>query len=622
MPKLDSLKLTGADILVRKLVEQGVDTVFCITGAGNLAIVDAIVRDGSIKIIYSHHEQSAVMEAQGYSRITNKVSVALVTTGGGVANTLTGVLSAYLDSIPVILISGNESSFHCENYENLRAYGVQGFDSVGVFKKITKIATRILDVNEITKVFDEAWSYSLNDRRGPVLIDFPMDLQRKVVETDETFIISMPKQSVGQENLDQEIIQKIDLLSKKINQAARPILYIGNGCRSNETMEILQKLIRKEKIPFALSWSALDLISSKHPLNIGRVGIYGDRATNILLQKSDLVISIGTRLAIPQVGYDKEDFGRNAEKWVVEIDPTECEKFKATNWNILNMNVSDFLQQFLKVREIENSTKNYAEWLTEIDNIWNSLPRMEQIGPEMASSLYVHSANVIKSINQQAEDNAVITTDVGAGLLTGHYVFEPDKNQRFFTSQGLGEMGFGLPSAIAAYFADKSRQLICLNTDGGIMFNLQELQVVKDHKIPIKLFVFNNDGYSMIRISQENLFAGRLAGSGTTSGIGFPEFENIAKTFGLKYLKVASKEKIDSTIEESFSMNAGVLIEVIMSPLQKYLPRLSTSKTNDGMLISPPIEDLDPLLSLDDLERYLGYKAHRNSYIARGIKYV
>jgi acetolactate synthase-1/2/3 large subunit len=286
------------------------------------------------------------------------------------------------------------------------------------------------------------------------------------------------------------------------------------------------------------------------------------------------------------------------------------------------MNASDFLKQFLKVREKENSIKSYTEWLTEIDNIWNSLPRMDQIGPEMDSSRYVHSANVIKSINKQAEDNAVITTDVGAGLLTGHYVFEPDKKQRFFTSQGLGEMGFGLPSAIGAYFADKSRQLICLNTDGGIMFNLQELQVVKDHKIPIKLFVFNNDGYSMIRISQENLFAGRLAGSGTTSGIGFPEFENIAKTFGLKYLKVASQEEIDSTIEDSFNINTGVLIEVIMSPSQKYLPRLSTSKTNDGTLVSPPIEDLDPLLSLGDLERYLGCKAHRNSYLARGIEYV
>ena len=622
MPELDSMKLNGADILVRKLIEHGVDTIFCITGAGNLAIVDAIVREGSIKIIYSHHEQSAVMEAQGYSRITNKISVALVTTGGGVANTLTGVLSAYLDSIPVLLISGNESSFHCENYQNLRAYGVQGFDSVGVFKKITKFANRILTVNEITNVFDNAWFCSLTDRKGPVLIDFPMDLQRKEIEAENNSDVHILEQAAGQEFFDKELISKIDLLSKKLTKAQKPILYIGNGCRDYETMEILLKLLQKENIPFALSWSALDLISSKHPLNMGRIGIYGDRATNILLQKSDLIISIGTRLAIPQVGYDKEDFGRNAEKWVVDIDPTECEKFKATKWNILNMSAKEFLKQFLRVREKEKFTEPFSDWLTEIDNIWKALPRIEQIGPQVDSTEYVHSAKVIKSINNQAENNAVITTDVGAGLLTGHYVFEPDKNQRFFTSQGLGEMGFGLPGAIGAYFADKSRQLICLNTDGGIMFNLQELQVVKDHSIPIKLFIFNNDGYSMIRISQENLFAGRLAGSGTTSGIGFPKFEDIANTFELKYLRVASAEKIDSTIKESFSINAGVLIEVVMSPSQKYLPRLSTSKTSSGTLISPPIEDLDPLLSLQDLEKYLGYKAHHNSYLARGIDYV
>lgn len=621
--KRDSLKIfTGADLLVKHLKNKEVQVIFCITGAGNLAIVDAIVRDGTIKLVYSHHEQSAIMEAQGYSRVTGKVGVTLVTTGGGVANTLTGVLSAYLDSIPVMLISGNESSFHCENYENLRAYGVQGFDSVGVFKKITKFASRILALNEITKVFDDAWSCSLTDRKGPVLIDFPMDLQRKVIESENTSIMPVPKQSQEQASLSEGIIEEIDLLSKKLSQAQRPILYIGNGCRDKQTLDLLTELLQKENIPFALSWSALDLITSEHPLNIGRIGIYGDRATNILLQKSDLVISLGTRMAIPQVGYDKEDFARNAEKWVVEIDETECEKFKETSWKILNTSVVNFLKQFSKARKVENASKSFTEWLSEIESTWNSLPRMKQIGSKVDSLDHVHSADVIKSINLQAEEDAVITTDVGAGLLTGHYIFEPKGKQRFFTSQGLGEMGFGLPSAIGAYFADSSRQLICLNTDGGIMFNLQELQVINDHKIPIKLFIFNNDGYSMIRISQENLFAGRLAGSGKTSGIGFPKFEDIAKTFGLKYLKIDSEKEIDSKIKESFKTDVGVLIEIIMLPTQKYLPRLSTSKTSDGTLVSPPIEDLDPLLPLEDLERYLGYKAHPNSYLARGIEYV
>ena len=621
MPQIESNNLNGADLLVRKLIESGIDTIFCITGAGNLAIVDAIVRDGTIKMVYSHHEQAAVMEAQGYSRVTNKISLALVTTGGGIANTLTGVLSAYLDSVPVLIISGNESSFHCENYSNLRAYGVQGFDSVEVFKKVTKYSNRILSTNEIIPKIEEALTICLSQRQGPVLIDFPMDLQRKnvtseqLIQTDKRIEQSVPK------SLDEIPVTELRLLSEKLAQAERPILLIGNGCRDSETRSLVLNFIEKESIPFSLSWSAIDLISSEHPLNIGRIGIYGDRATNILLQKSDLLISLGSRLAIPQVGYDKADFGRRAEKWIIEIDPTECQKFEETNWHILNTSALNFLIEFQKITNNQEDFGKYDNWLKEIEITWDSLPRMKQIGKKVDSTKYVHSADVIKQINLLAEKNAVITTDVGAGLLTGHYVFEPSGNQRFFTSQGLGEMGFGLPGAIGAYFADMNRQLICLNTDGGIMFNLQELQLIRDHEIPIKLFVFNNEGYSMIKISQENLFSGRLAGSDIHSGVGFPKFQDIAKTFDLKYLRIESETEIELKIKESFKSEQAVLIEVVMSPAQKYLPRLSTSKTSDGSLISPPLEDLDPLLSIEQLEKLLGSKAHKNSYLARGIDY-
>ena len=621
MLEVKSNNLNGADLLVLKLLKYGIDTVFCITGAGNLAIVDAIVREGSIKMIYSHHEQAAVMEAQGYSRLTNKMSVALVTTGGGIANTLTGVLSAFLDSVPVLIISGNESSFHCENYANLRAYGVQGFDSVEVFKKVTKSSDRIQSTNEIIPKLEEALASSFTERRGPVLLDFPMDLQRKNVSSDDFAKLENYVEFPPSKLLFEVFKNELALLSEKLLRAERPIVYIGNGCRDNSTLISVLEFIEKESIPFALSWSAIDLISSEHPLNIGRIGIYGDRATNILLQKSDLVISLGTRLAIPQVGYDKIDFGRKAEKWVIEIDPTECEKFNETNWRVLNTSVLNFLQNFLQIRNFEHDSHKYDTWMNEIANTWLSLPRMEQVGMKVDSSNQVHSAEVIRQINLLADKNAVVTTDVGAGLLTGHYVFEPNGIQRFFTSQGLGEMGFGLPSALGAYFADMKRQLICLNTDGGIMFNLQELQLVNDHKIPIKLFVFNNEGYSMIKISQENLFSGRLAGSDISSGVGFPVFEDIAKTFGLKYVRIESEFDIETKIKESFEADEAVLIEVVMSPLQKYLPRLSTSKKNDGTLISPPLEDLDPLLSLENLEQLLGYKAHENSYLARGLDY-
>ena len=290
---------SGADILVNELVLHGVDTIFAITGAGNLAIIDAVARDGRISLIYSHHEQAAVMEAQGYSRVTNRLGVALVTTGGGTSNAVTGMLSAYLDSIPVLLISGNESSFHCANPYQLRAYGVQGFDSCSVLAPVSKKTTRISRVEEVSRVIQESMAVSLQDRQGPTHIDFPMDLQRKGVEGTglEGYVQSgKPVARIDSLNLER--------LAKEISEAKSPLLYFGNGIRSENSRILAEKLINKTGIPFITSWSAIDLFPESNKLNIGRVGIYGDRHANILLQKSDLVVALGTRLAIPQIGYD------------------------------------------------------------------------------------------------------------------------------------------------------------------------------------------------------------------------------------------------------------------------------------------------------------------------------
>jgi acetolactate synthase-1/2/3 large subunit len=620
---LDREKYNGADQLIACFKEHNVDVIFCISGAGNLAVIDAIMREGSIQLIYSHHEQAAVMEAQGYSRISGKPGVVLVTTGGGAANTLTGILSAYLDSVPVIVISGNESSFHCENHSNLRAYGVQGFDSVEVMKPVTKFAVRIKDVSRIKSEFDLAWNSSISGRMGPSFVDFPLDLQRRKVDIAATDSVSL-KTNYNLLQSGKEIAKtEIEALRRDVASAERPLLYLGNGCRGTNELAKLQEIISVLEIPFCLSWSAADLLPSDHKLNMGRIGIYGDRAANILLQKADLIICLGTRLAIPQIGYDKSDFGRSATKWIIEIDPTECDKFKDTNWHILNCSTLDFLLRTNLVDISTTNKKKWREWIDDINQIWTKLPRLAQVGPTPHESYdVVHSAQVIDYLNTVLDDNAVVVTDVGAGLLSGHYAFAPRSKQRLFTSQGLGEMGFGLPGAIGAHFAAPNRQLVCLNTDGGIMFNLQELQVVREHRIPLKLFIFNNDGYSMIKISQQNLFEGRMSGSGVDSGISFPSFEIIAEAFGLQYVRIENESDMHDKLPLLLQNSAPVLVEILMSPSQKYLPRLSTSKQEDGTLVSPPLEDLDPLLPLNELEKFLGYQAHENSYRARGIPYA
>lgn len=605
---------SGADYLVDILIKNGVEVVFCITGAGNLAIVDAIVRSQEIKLVYSHNEQAAVMEAQGYSRVSSKIGVALVTTGGGTSNAITGVLSAFLDSIPILIISGNESSFHCIDDKNLRAYGVQGFDSVSVFKTITKNTRRVINLGDLYSIVQSAITMAVSTRMGPTHIDFPMDLQRKKIGIDDLneSIFNVDNNRSGFEH-------KIGIFAKNLisnfKNSSRPIIYIGNGCRSDDIKTILRQIVDKYQIPFFLSWSAIDLFPGNHPLNMGRIGIYGDRAANIALQKSDLLLCLGTRLAIPQVGYDINDFGRNSTKWVVDIDQNECEKFSNTDWNILNCDVLDLLT--IMKAELEDSQfqlHKFTEWTNDLENIWEKLPRINQTGPRQKTEHpTVHSADVLKILNSKYNEDAIIVTDVGAGLLTGHYMFEARGTQRFFTSQGLGEMGFGLPAAIGAYFAAPNRQLVCLNTDGGIMFNLQEMQLISEHAIPLKLFIFNNNGYAMIKISQNNLFESRLAGSTSTTGISFPSFRELAGLFKLSYYKIDKIEKLSGEFNELFTNKNPVLFEVVMDENQKYLPRLATSKSDDGSLISPPLEDLDPLIELSTLEKLLNSASHDSS---------
>lgn len=606
--------ISASDFLVQYLCEKSVDTIFSISGAGNLAILDAIGRAQRIKVIFSHHEQAAVMEAQGYARVSGKPGVVLLTTGGGIANGITGLVSAYMDSIPVFVISGNESSFHVVNYAGMRAIGVQGFDSVQVIKTLSKSSVRVSELNELPMLLEESWNRMIENRAGPVFIDFPMDLQRKVMPSNL-------KQS--QEELDSDSkkvsLELSDLMKLAFDFAntQRPLLYIGNGCRNPEDLHLLKNLIEDFDLPYALSWSALDLFPSRDSRNVGRIGIYGDRATNIILQRADFILAIGTRLAIPQVGYDRDDFGRKATKWVVDIDPQECDKFNGSNWRTLNCSAHEFLEKFSKLAQNSSRKMKFHDWHNTIAKIWTQLPRRFQSDlSEVKACGYIHSIEVIEFLNSKMHENAIVVTDVGAGLLTGHYMISPT-SQRIFTSQGLGEMGFGLPGAIGAFFAQPSSQLICLNTDGAIMFNLQELQLISHHNIPLKLFIFNNSGYGMIKTSQENLFHSRQIGSGLDSGISFPNFEDIAKTFKFRYVKIKSVEDLNDELTTEIHNSSAVLFEVIMSPTQKYLPRLGTKKLPDGSLVSPPIEDMDPLLPLDELRDLLGYEPSPNSISAR-----
>lgn len=577
---------TGAQDFVDVVSKLGIGDVFCITGAGNLAIVDELSLAGKT-IHYFHHEQAAAMAAIGYWRVSGTVPLVLVTTGGGTSNVVTGVLSAHLDSIPMLVVSGNESSYHIHAMEGMRAVGVQGFESVSMLSGMVKDSRRIESPESVRSEVLNSFLIATSDRMGPVHLDFPMDIQRRSSNSGAP----RSHDEISLERKQNADVSIADRIASELSRAKRPLIYVGQGLTDAES---LVRLCELHQIPFAVSWSAMDKFSDSHPLNVGRVGIYGRRNSNFAVQAADLIVCLGTRLSIPQVGYDRTDFGRNALKIVVDIDPTELAKHPETDYVVSLADANQVVAALLAMDAPESRADN--GWRKSLSEVRELLPVFEHEAERTSLPAgCIHSLDFIEHLNGVLASDAVVVTDVGAGLLSGHYGLESNGIRTIFTSQGLGEMGFGLPAAIGAAIGAPKRQVVCLNTDGGIMFNLQELETLRNKSLPIKLVVFNNDGYSMIRISQENLFEGRLAGSDAGKDISFPNLKSLAETFGLGYARIDSIDAL-SEVESLLGSDHAVLMEVIMSPSQRYLPRLGTRKAADGSLSSPGLEDLDPPL--------------------------
>jgi len=609
---------TGADLFVEYLVKNKVEYVFAISGAGNLKLLDSISKNRNIKLIFHHHEQAAVMAAQGYFRISRKPGVVLVTTGGGTSNTLTGVLSAFMDSDKVFLVSGNETSYNISRMNTLRALGVQGFESTSVLRPVTKSSIRITSTSEISNVFEKSWAQMSTGRYGPVHIDFPMDLQNAPLVNQNS---STNRPSTDELRTDNSLLNSRELILLEFQKSHKPLLYLGNGLRDAESLPLFIKEIQRIGIPYVVSWSAIDLFDSSDPFNSDRAGIYGNRATNILIQQADLLLCIGTRLAIPQIGYDQNDFARNATKWIVDIDENELNKFSQSGWNLIQSDSEEFIKQFLELSK-NLKDQNYTEWFERVKKIHSDFPKFSQIEEvsKLEENTYFHSIKFLELLNLLLPNKSTVVTDVGAALLSTHFIFKNNKNFRLTTSQGLGEMGFGLPASIGAYLADSSQKIICIENDGSIMMNLQELQTIKYNKIPIKIFIMNNYGYSSIRISQSNLYESNFVGIDKTSGLSFPNFKNIAKSFNLKYLRITPKTLfLEKRLKKILTDNQSWVIDVSISPNQKFLPRLSTQKDANGKFISPPLEDLDPQISINQLETGLGYQPKNASYQIRNL---
>jgi len=596
-----------SDAIAEFLKLKGIRHVFGIIGAANSHIFDSIDRLGYTQIVCVHHEQAATMAMQTYYRITGKISAALVTAGGGSSNAITGVLSAWADSFPGIVISGQENTRYIKSMQNMRMWGIQGYDSTYMVNKITKYTSRVMEPSKAIYELEKAYYIAGHRRPGPVWVDYPMDIQGSKISVDEIAHFDIPN--------DELVVvsdSTINIVLEMIKQAKRPVFWFGHGIRLSGSQEKLHLLLKRFPFPSLVSWAGLDLLEDQHPLNFGRVGVYGNRAANLVIQNSDLVIAIGNRMTILMIGYEHSEFAREAKIVQVDIDQSELDKTRdMVDLSILS-DAGSFIEKLLSVED--QSVFGVCKIQDWIEACKGYRGRYPYVGSEhLDENGFINSYRFIDRLSNYFTENQIITTDMGTALLSGHQAIRIRGKQRLMTSTGLGEMGYGLPAAIGASFASNKGEVICLNCDGGMMMNLQELQTITYHCLPIKLFIFNNDGYLMIKHTQKNLFQGRYSASNKNSGVACPDFEKISFAFQIPYYLIKTWEDFDYVIPQIQSSDGPVICEVFMDPEQYFYPKLSVVVCQDGTLVSPPLEDLSPLLSRDELKKEMIIGLHPKS---------
>lgn len=593
-----------SDFIANFLVEKDVDLVFTITGAGNVRLIES-VHNAGIDYVCTHHEQAAVMAALARTRITGKPAICLTTGGPGAANTLISVADAYLDSIPCIVIAGQEKLQYIDPPNALRGMGVQGLDMVTIMKSITKYSCCLTHPENIKKLLQDAFYHAFSGRPGPVWIEIPQDLQWATVNTDElcdqiysnTLISSVPVMTGA-----------AACTIEYLKDAKRPLLWVGHGIRLSNCQAAFRQLFDKLGVPALVSWQAADLVPDDHPLYIGRAGTYGQRWANFALQNCDLLITLGTRLALPQRGYVDSEFARSAKKVIVEIDEAELNKFTFPIDVPVLGDVGAFIDALL-IQLSPNASAaepmfQFEPWLEQCREWRNRYPMITSDENDTPNSkIGINSYRFIDCLSRQLTSNHIIVTDMGTSLTCTHATLRIKEGQRLLTSTGLGEMGFGLPGAIGAALGDSDASVVLIVGEGSLMMNLQELQTLEHLKLPIKIFLLNNNGYLSIKHTHHALFGskGHAAATSPETGVSFPDFSKIAPAFGLDFLRITDYESLDSLIQNTLSMPRAVLCEIQMPEFQDLIPKQSLKLRSNGAIYSPPLEDLYPFLTAQQL---------------------
>ena len=603
------MKQRLADYVADFLVNHGVSDCFSVVGGGAMHLNDALGHKEGLKVTYNHHEQASAIAAEAYARLDNKIAALCVTTGPGGTNAITGVLGGWLDSIPMFVLSGQVRYDTTARYTSqfteglpLRAVGDQEYDIVKSVEHMTKYAVMLENPNNIRYVLEKAWHLATTGRPGPVWVDIPVNFQGGFIETDELVGYDPAEDDKQLPNkISDEVIKTV---LEKIKNAKRPVFHAGYGIRLSGGYEVFKEVAEKLNIPVVTYWNAIDLIETDNPLYCGRAGNMGDRPGNFAIQNADLILAVGTRISIRQVGYNWKTWAREAEVIMVDIDPAEMKKHTIHVDMPIWADAKDFLNKINS--SVNEKVNNNQDWLNTCQAWKKKYPVvLERHRQENGKTANVYA--FIDYLSSQLPENTLTAVSNGACCVVGSQAYVIKKGSRFANNSAVASMGYGLPAAIGTCIGGGRKDTICLEGDGSIMMNLQELQTVLTNKLPIKIFLINNNGYHSIRITQTNLFSNHCkVGIGEESGdLSFPQFKKIAEAFGYPYFSASSNAEMQKAVQDTLNTSGPVFCEIFTDTEQVWEPKSSTKRLEDGTLVSPPLEDLAPFLPREELEKIM-----------------
>lgn len=584
-----------ADFIADFIAGLGVRHVFLLPGGGAMHLVDAAGKCPRLQPVACLHEQAAAISAEAYARINENLGVAIVTTGPGATNAVTAVAGAWIESVPMMVISGQVKRADMLRGRSLRQNGVQEVDIVSIVKSITKYAVTIERPEDVRVEMERATHLARSGRAGPVWIDVPLDVQGAPVDPATLPRWQEAPRAAAPAVLDRQISQLQSLLSR----SERPLLLAGHGIRLAGGAGLFRQLAEKLGIPVTSTWNALDLLPYDHPLYVGRPGVVALRAPNFAIQNCDLLISIGSRLDNIITAYNPHGFARAARKVVVDVDRHEIEKLDMDIELAVETDAQTFLKTWLDAGEMP-SHATWTAWIERCEDWKRRYPVND--GAKFPASGPISHYHLMNALSDTIPENTLVSTGSSGLAVEAFYtVFRNRPGQRVFLTSGLGAMGYGLPAAIGACFANDRKPMVAVESDGSLQLNIQELATLRAFDLPICLVIMNNNGYASIRNTQRNYFKGRYVGTGPEAGLYLPDLEKVAATYDLPFLRISDASVLHQGLQAAFSRPGPLLVDIHLINDEVLAPKVSAMPQPDGSMLSMPLEDMSPLLPLETL---------------------